>query len=155
MLRGEVKKHQIKKAEHDENSEHDYSQGRVAQFIKKIIPVHTKIEGHHFFVKENGKWYATALFLCLVVIELSDILFAFDSLPAILSITQDTFILFSSNVFAILGLRALYFVLEAMGNKFQYLSYAMIGILLFIGVKMLLGARGIHAPSLVSLTVIM
>lgn len=81
-------------------------------------------------------------------------MFAFDSIPAILSISQDTFIVFSSNIFAILGLRALYFVLEAMGNKFQYLSYAVIGILFFIGVKMLLGVVDIHLSSLVSLAVI-
>ncbi|MBO4203761.1 hypothetical protein J5893_02915 [bacterium] len=105
-------------------------------------------------MKENGKRYASALFLCLLTIELSDILFAFDSIPAILSISQDTFIVFSSNIFAILGLRALYFVLEAMGNKFQYLSYAVIGILFFIGVKMLLGVVDIHLSSLVSLAVI-
>ena len=137
-----------------DQKEYDYSQTKISQFIKRIIPVHAKIEWHHFFIKENGKRYASALFLCLLTIELSDILFAFDSIPAILSISQDTFIVFSSNIFAILGLRALYFVLEAMGNKFQYLSYAVIGILFFIGVKMLLGVVDIHLSSLVSLAVI-
>lgn len=134
--------------------EYDYSKWRLAKLVKKIIPVHNKIEGHSFFVKEDGKRFATALFLALIVIEVSDILFAFDSIPAILSISQDTFIVFSSNIFAILGLRALYFVLEAMGNKFQYVSYAVIGILFFIGIKMLLGLIGVHLSSLVSLWVI-
>jgi tellurite resistance protein TerC len=122
--------------------------------VKKFLPVHSKVEGHDFFVNENGKWHATALFLALVVIEISDVLFAFDSIPAILSISQDVFIVFSSNIFAILGLRALYFVLEAVGNKFQYVSYAVIGILFFIGVKMLLSLVGVHLGSLVSLAVI-
>jgi tellurite resistance protein TerC len=136
------------------NEQHDYSEGNIATFVKKFLPVHSKIEGHDFFVKENGKWYATALFLALVVIEISDVLFAFDSIPAILSISQDIFIVFSSNIFAILGLRALYFVLEAIGNKFQYVSYAVIGILFFIGIKMLLSLGGVHLGSLVSLAVI-
>jgi tellurite resistance protein TerC len=117
---------------HTPEEEVDYSQGTVAKLVKKIFPVHNKIEGHDFFVKIDGKWWVTALFLALVVIEISDVLFAFDSIPAILSISQDVFIVFSSNIFAILGLRALYFVLEAMGNKFQYISYAVIGILFFI-----------------------
>ncbi|MDR0860840.1 MAG: hypothetical protein LBO09_07935 [Candidatus Peribacteria bacterium] len=98
----------------------------MAKLVMKIFPVHNKIEGHDFFVKIDGKRFVTALFLALVVIEISDVLFAFDSIPAILSISQDVFIVFSSNIFAILGLRALYFVLEAMGNKFQYISYAVI-----------------------------
>jgi tellurite resistance protein TerC len=72
------------------------------------------------------------LFLALVVVELSDVLFAFDSLPAILSITQDTFVIFASNIFAILGLRALYFVLEAVGKKLKHISYAVIAILFFV-----------------------
>ncbi|MDR2190803.1 MAG: hypothetical protein LBP53_06630 [Candidatus Peribacteria bacterium] len=126
----------------------------VATFVKKFLPVHNKLEGHDFFIKEQGKRYATALFLALVVIEISDVLFAFDSIPAILSISQDVFIVFSSNIFAILGLRALYFVLEAVGNKWQYVSYAVIGILFFIGVKMLLSLVGVHLESLVSLGVI-
>ena len=141
-------------AKEEVKTEHDYSTGGIAKFVKKILPVHAKLEGHHFFVRENGKLYATALFLALVVIELSDILFAFDSIPAILSISQDVFIIFSSNIFAILGLRALYFVLEAVGNKWQYVSYAVIGILFFIGIKMLLSLADVHCGSLVSLAVI-
>lgn len=134
--------------------EHDYSQWGVANFVKKFLQVHNKIEGHDFFVKIDGKRYVTALFLALVVIEISDVLFAFDSIPAILSISQDTFIVFSSNIFAILGLRALYFVLEAMGNKFQYISYAVIIILFFIWVKMILSLVGFHIGNLASLLVI-
>lgn len=157
MLKEEIQKQKEKKADipHENTEEHDHSQTKIAKLVKKIIPVHAKIQGHDFFIKENGKRYASALFLCLVVIELSDIMFAFDSIPAILSISQDTFIVFSSNIFAILGLRSLYFVLEAMENKFQYLNYAIIGILGFIGIKMLLNVGGIHIPSFVSLGVIM
>jgi tellurite resistance protein TerC len=132
----------------------DYSKGGIANFVTKFFPVSSKIEGHDFFVKKDGKWYVTALFLALIVIEISDLLFAFDSIPAILSISQDIFIVFSSNIFAILGLRALYFVLEAMGNKFPYVNYAVIGILCFIGVKMLLSFLHIHIGSRISLAVI-
>ena len=99
--------------------------------------------------------HATALFLALIVVEVSDVLFAFDSLPAILSITQDIFVVFSSNIFAILGLRALYFVLEAAGRKLHYISYAVIAILLFVGLKMVLGIVGVHVNSIVSLFVIL
>jgi tellurite resistance protein TerC len=126
MLVDESKKHRKVNASLIPEEEHDYTKGGVAKFVKKLFPVHNKIEGHDFFVKINGKWFVTALFLALMVIEISDVLFAFDSIPAILSISQDVFIVFSSNIFAILGLRSLYFVLEAMGNKFQYISYAVI-----------------------------
>jgi tellurite resistance protein TerC len=151
MVMEERKKHQKSVLP---EGEHDYSKGGIATFVKKFFPVHTKVEGHDFFVKEDGKRHATALFLALVVIEISDVLFAFDSIPAILSISQDTFIVFASNIFAILGLRALYFVLEAVGNKRKYVSYAVIGILFFVGLKMLLSLLGVHIGSLISLAVI-
>ncbi|MFA7284418.1 MAG: TerC/Alx family metal homeostasis membrane protein [Candidatus Absconditabacterales bacterium] len=141
--------------EKEENSHHDYSQGKIAKFIQRFVPVAKDLHGHDFFTKIDGKRHATALFLALIVIELSDVLFAFDSLPAILSITQDTFIIFSSNIFAILGLRALYFVLEAIGKKLKHISYAVIAILFFVGMKMILSIAGIHIHSLISLGVIL
>lgn len=141
--------------EKEENSHHDYSQWKIAKFIQRFVPVAKDLHGHDFFTKIDGKRHATALFLALIVIELSDVLFAFDSLPAILSITQDTFIIFSSNIFAILGLRALYFVLEAIGKKLKHISYAVIAILFFVWMKMILSIAWIHIHSLISLGVIL
>ena len=94
-----------------------------------------KIHGEHFFVKENGRHYITPLFFALVVIEIMDVIFALDSIPAIFLITQDVFIVYTSNIFAILGLRALYFLLEAVVHKFKYLKPALAIILTFIGLK--------------------
>jgi tellurite resistance protein TerC len=140
--------------EKEENSHHDYSQWKIAKFVERFVPVAKGLHGHDFFTKIDGKWHATALFLALVVVELSDVLFAFDSLPAILSITQDTFVIFASNIFAILGLRALYFVLEAVGKKLKHISYAIIAILFFVWVKMILWIVWIHIHSLISLAAI-
>ena len=94
-----------------------------------------KIHGEHFFIKENGKHYITPLFFALITIETMDIIFALDSIPAIFLITQDVFIVYTSNIFAILGLRALYFLLEAIVHKFKYLKPALSIILIFIGLK--------------------
>ena len=93
-----------------------------------------KIHGEHFFVKENGRHYITPLFFALVVIEIMDVIFALDSIPAIFLITQDVFIVYTSNIFAILGLRALYFLLEAVVHKFKYLKPALAIILTFSSV---------------------
>lgn len=142
------------KKEKEENSHHDYSKWWIAKFLQRFFPVAKDLDWHNFFTKINGKWYITALFIVLIVIEISDVLFAFDSLPAILSITQDTFIIFSSNIFAILWLRALYFVLDVVGKKLKYISYAVIGILFFVGIKMLIWLLWIHIHSLISLWVI-
>jgi len=138
----------------EKTDEHDYSKGGIAKLIKKFFPVAQHLDGHNFFTKINGKTHITALFIALIVIELSDVLFAFDSLPAILSITQDTFIVFSSNIFAILGLRALYFVIERIGEELTYISYAVIGILFFVGIKMIMGLFDFHISSLWSLGII-
>ena len=137
--------------EKDENTLHDHSKWWIAKFLNKFFPVAKDLDGHKFFTKINWKWHITALFIALIVIELSDVLFAFDSLPAILSISQDTFIVFSSNIFAILWLRALYFVLEAIGKKLKHISYAVIWILFFVGIKMIIGLLWIHIHSLISL----
>ena len=145
---------EVRKEKAGKNEETDYSQGKIANLMKKFMPVASELDGHNFFTKIDGKRHMTVLFLALIVIELSDVIFAFDSLPAILSITQDVFIVFASNIFAILGLRALYFVLEAVGNKWHYVNYAVIGILFFIGVKMIVGIWGFHMSSLGNLAVI-
>lgn len=134
------------------------SQGTIqnhfgVKLVKKFIDVQPEIEGNAFFIKKNGKRVATLLFLALVVIELSDILFALDSIPAIFTITQDPLILYTSNIFAILGLRSLYFLLANSIHMFTYLKYGLAFILVFIGSKMLI-APFYHFPALVSLSII-
>lgn len=110
----------------------------VYRNLRKIIPITTHIEGEHFFVKRRHITAATPLFVALIVIEVMDMLFALDSVPAILAITSDPFLVFSSNIFAILGLRSMYFFLANMLEKFSYLEYSLIAILSFVGIKMLI-----------------
>lgn len=108
----------------------------LVRLFKKISPVTDKMEDGKFFVKINFKTYATPLFIVLLIVEFTDLIFAVDSIPAILAITNDTFIIFTSNVFAILGLRALYFALAGITQFFHYLKYGLSVILVFVGVKM-------------------
>ncbi|WP_333601054.1 TerC family protein [Flavobacterium sp.] len=106
--------------------------------LRKIMPITSHTDGEHFFVKRKHITAATPLFVALIVIEVMDMLFALDSVPAILAITADPFLVFSSNIFAILGLRSMYFFLANMLEKFSYLEYSLIAILSFVGIKMLL-----------------
>lgn len=106
--------------------------------MRKIMPVTMHMEGQKFFIKKQNITFATPLFVALIVIELMDVLFAMDSVPAILAITSDPFLVFSSNIFAILGLRSMYFFLSNMLEKFSYLEYSLIAILTFVGIKMLI-----------------
>lgn len=107
-------------------------------WLQQWIPVTTRLEGGNFFVREKEKIVATPLFLALMAIEVSDLIFAVDSIPAILGITTKPFIVYTSNIFAILGLRSLYFVLEKMFDLFHYLHYGLAVVLTFIGIKMLI-----------------
>ena len=131
----------------------DLDKNIIVRFSKKMFSITTKIEGHHFFIKENTKWTLTPLFLALIVIESTDILFAVDSIPAIFAVTTDPFLVFTSNIMAILGLRSLYFALAAMLGKFEKLKYSLIFILAFVGVKMLI-MEFYKIPTLASLLVI-
>lgn len=131
----------------------DPSQMPVLKFMKKLMPLKDNYHGDNFFVKEAGKLFATPLFATLLVIETSDLIFAVDSIPAVLSITQDTFIVYSSNIFAIVGLRSLYFLLAGMADKFEYLKYGIAAVLVFVGAKMLL-SHFYHFPTALSLLVI-
>ncbi len=108
----------------------------VIKLLKKFLPVTPSIEGQKFFIRQNGILYATPLFICLVFVELTDIIFAVDSVPAIFAITKEPLIVFTSNIFAILGLRALYFLLAGVVNKFKYLKYGLGLVLIFVGLKM-------------------
>ena len=125
----------------------------VFKQFKKIFPITTTIHGHDFFVKRMGVTAATPLFMALIVVELTDVLFALDSIPAILAITADPFIVFSSNILAIMGLRSMYFLVSRMLQKFKYINYSLVVILAFVGIKMLLSHQ-IEFPEWVSLGVI-
>ena len=110
----------------------------VVRLFKKFVPVISRYDEQKFFVKKEGKRFATLLFIVLIVIETTDLLFAVDSIPAIFAITQDSFVIYTSNVFAILGLRSLYFALAGIMDLFYYLRHGLSIVLTFIGLKMLL-----------------
>ena len=114
----------------------DPDRNPLVKLFKKIFPVTEKEHGDKFFVRLNGRTVATPLFIVLLMVEFTDLIFAVDSIPAILAITNDTFIIFSSDVFAILGLRALYFALAGITKYFYYLKYGLSAILVFVGIKM-------------------
>ncbi|MEZ5042470.1 MAG: TerC family protein [Saprospiraceae bacterium] len=135
------------------DTEIDPTRNPVVKLAKRFFPISKHLEGEHFFVKRKHIWAATPLFLTLLVIETTDILFAIDSIPAIFAITTDPFLVFSSNIFAILGLRSLYFVLASMLDRFHLLKYSLVFILAFVGVKMLL-LHTVSIPEWLSLGVI-
>jgi len=108
----------------------------IIKFFKKLMPVTTELHGERFFIKQNNKNYATPLFFVLVMVEITDLIFAVDSIPAILAVTQDHFIVYTSNVFAIMGLRSLYFALVGIIDRFKYLALGLAIILIFVGLKM-------------------
>ncbi len=123
---------------HNENEETDPSKNIIVRLFKKFFPVTDQMHGEKFFIKEGKKRLATPLFITLLVIETTDVAFAVDSIPAVFSVSRDPFIVLTSNIFAILGLRALYFALAAVAKYFTYLKYGLGVILIFVGIKMLL-----------------
>jgi len=136
------------------DEEFDPRQSWVFKQFKKIMPITKEIEGEKFFVKRRHITAATPLFIALMVIEVTDILFAVDSVPAIIAITSDPFLVFTSNILAILGLRSMYFFLSNMLERFVYMEYSLIAILTFVGIKMLL-AHTYHIPNWASLAFIL
>lgn len=126
----------------------------VVKLFKKFMPVTNEMNDDKFFVRKNGMLMATPLFIVLIVIETTDLIFAVDSIPAIFGVTQDPFIVYTSNVFAILGLRALYFALAGIIDQFHYLKYGLSLILVFIGTKMLI-AEYYKIPILLALAVVL
>lgn len=122
--------------------------------IEKFLPVTSKFHDMHFFIRENGKLLATPLFVTLVLVEWTDLIFALDSIPAIFAVTTDPFLIFTSNIFAILGLRNLYFLVAGLMDKFRYLNITLVIILLFVGIKMILHHH-VDIPNLLSLAVIL
>jgi tellurite resistance protein TerC len=131
----------------------DPDKNPVVKLFKKMFPVTDQYHGSKFWIKEAGKWIATPLFVVLILVEVTDLIFAVDSIPAILAITKDPFIVYTSNVFAILGLRSLYFALAGLMHLFRYLHYGLAAILVFVGGKMLL-TDVYKIPVGISLTVI-
>jgi tellurite resistance protein TerC len=128
-------------------------EGRLLPFLRRHLPFTPRLHGHRFLVIEDGRRVATPLLLALLVIEVTDVLFAVDSVPAVFAVSQDPFIVYSSNVFAILGLRALYLVLATLLKDLKYLHYALAAILIFAGAKMLTSSF-LHVPHAVSLIAI-
>ncbi|WP_312820312.1 TerC family protein [Kaistella carnis] len=135
------------------NKQKDPHDFKIYKWIAKIYPVTTTIEGDKFFVIKNGVKYATPLFVALIIIELTDVFFAIDSIPAILAITADPFIVFTSNILAIMGLRSMYFLVVGMLDKFNYINYSLVVILAFVGVKMII-SHHVEIPEWLSLGVI-
>ena len=118
----------------------------VFKFLQRVVPASPHLDGNHFFTKASGKWLATPLFFALALIEVTDVIFAVDSIPAIFAVTSDPYIVFTSNVFAILGLRSLYFLLASFVEKFTYLKPSLAFVLMFVGAKMaLVDVVKIHA----------
>lgn len=140
--------------EEDMDAEHqNFDKNLGAKLVTKLFRVVPRFEGDKFFTRENGKRVGTQLLLVVGVIEFTDLIFAVDSIPAIFAVSEDPFILYTSNIFAILGLRSLYFLLANYISKFHLLKYGLAAILIFIGCKMLI-APFYHVPSPVSLTVV-
>jgi tellurite resistance protein TerC len=135
------------------HEEIDPEKSPIIRIARRLYPVTRELHGEHFFVEMNGRRAATPLFLVLLMVESSDVLFAVDSIPAIFAVTQDPFLVFTSNVFAILGLRNLYFAIAPLLGRFKYLKQSLVFILAFVGVKMIL-AHTQPIPTAASLAVI-
>jgi tellurite resistance protein TerC len=129
----------------------DFERSMIYQWMKRRMNLTQEYRGHAFWFRDNGVRYFTPLFVALILVNFADIIFAVDSVPAILAITQDPFLVYTSNIFAILGLRALYFALSAMISRFHYLKYALALILVLIGIKIVLMMVGVKLPALLTL----
>ena len=136
----------------------DISNNRLIGLLRRALPVTKGYHEEHFFVRKMGRWWVTPLFLVLVMIELTDVVFAVDSIPAILGVTTDPFLAYASNIMAVVGLRALYFLLAGVIERIRYLHVGLGAVLVFIGLKMLteelLEAQGLEIPTWVSLVVV-
>lgn len=131
----------------------DLSKSGILRFIRRFLRVTNKLHGERFFIVRRGVYFATPMFLVLVMIEISDVIFAVDSIPAIFAVTKDPFIVLTSNIFAILGLRAMYFLLADVADRFHLLKYGLAFVLTFIGTKMLI-VEFYHVPIAASLTIV-
>jgi tellurite resistance protein TerC len=146
----------VKIARHDEDKQVDYNNNIAMRLVRRIVPTTDEYDGQKLFTRKNAKRVATPLFAVLVLIEATDVVFAVDSVPAVLAVSREPFIVFAANAFAILGLRALYFLLGGMQGKFRYLNIGLGVILGFVGLKMLAigDPLNIHLPTYISLAFI-
>ena len=142
----------VRIARHQETDVHP-ERNPVLKLLQRVVPSTNEYDGQKMFTRRTGRRLATPLFIVLVLVETTDVVFAVDSVPAILAVSREPFIVFASNAFAILGLRALYFLLAGMAGKFRYLNIGLGVILAFVGVKMII-AEFYHAPTWLSLGVI-
>ena len=138
----------------DDEAERNFGESLPARLVRRFVPVTDELHRTRFFVFRDGQLYATPLFVGLIMVELTDVVFAVDSIPAILAVTRDPFLVFTSNAFAILGLRSLYFAVAGLMAMFRYLRYSLVLVLAFVGAKMLLVGH-FHVPNLVSLAIIL
>ena len=145
----------FKSSREDKDEIEDYTDHWSVRIAKKFFRVHPFRSGHSFFTTKEDKLHVTPLFLCLVAVEVSDVMFAFDSVPAVIAITQEPFLVYTSNIFAILGLRSMYFLLSAAKRYLCHLEKAVICILFFIGVKMIAGFFGFHISANISLLIVL
>jgi tellurite resistance protein TerC len=137
----------------NEDEEKPFKETAVYRVLSRFFHVTHELRGEHFLVRENGHLFMTPLLFALIMIEIMDVIFAFDSIPAVFLVTEDVFLIYTSNIFAILGLRALYFLLAAIVNRFTYLQPALAIILIFIGSKIFLPHIGLEVSTLTSLAV--
>jgi tellurite resistance protein TerC len=144
----------IKVLRHDDN-EGESTKTTGLGILKRFMPVTDEFDGHNFTTMINGVRHATPLLAALVVVEFTDVIFAVDSVPAILAVSDETYLIFASNAFAILGLRAMYFLLANARERFHYLSHGLGAILMFVGLKMIVGPLWFHIDTYVSLAIIM
>lgn len=140
----------------DKKEEHiDFNKNKVMKLANKYLPFSPNHHNGKFFLREKGKFYFTSLFMIVLLVEVTDIIFAVDSIPAVFAISQKLFIVFTSNIFAIMGLRALFFLIENILHKFHHLQKGLAFILFFIGLKMLSSIVGIHISSIMSFVIIL
>jgi len=154
LLRAAWKAFQEARGGHQIEDEVDMADRREWALITKLFPIHPKFVGHQLTTKINGKRMLTLMAAIIILIELTDIIFAVDSVPAVLAVSPDRFIAYSSNVFALLGLRALFFVYQSVADKFWALTWALSGILAWISFKMIAAPLGVHIPVTISLAVL-
>jgi tellurite resistance protein TerC len=137
----------------DEPGEGDVSNNASVRLVRRFLPVTPELHGSRFFVRQDGKLIATPLFVALNIVNVTDVVFAVDSIPAIIAVTRDPFLVFTSNAFAILGLRSLYFAVVGLMQMFRYIKYSLVFILAFVGFKMIF-MNHFHVSNLLSLGII-
>jgi len=142
------------KGGHEIEEEVEITDKRIWKTITKILPIHSEYDGHKLITKVNGKRMLTMMAAIIILIEFTDVIFAVDSVPAVLAVSPDRFIAYSSNVFALLGLRALFFVYQSVASKFWALAWGLAGILAWISFKMIAAPLGLHVPIVLSLLVL-